>query len=124
MRENKVLYFSLVSIGVGLLLGYGLWGTRTAQAPIDHSQMTMEDSMAGMTNGLAQKSGDAFDQAFLQEMTIHHEGAVVMARQVLANSKRPELRKLAQDIIAAQTKEIEMMREWEKSWFPTAEMKH
>ncbi len=124
MGENKALYLSLVSLGIGLLLGYGLWGTNMAQAPTDHSQMTMEESMGGMTSGLAGKTGDAFDQAFLQEMIVHHEGAVTMAKQVLATSKRPELRKLADDIIAAQTKEIDMMRGWEENWFPMAGVKH
>lgn len=63
------------------------------------------------------KTGDAFDQAFLKEMIVHHEGAVVMAQQVLATSKRPELIKLANDIISAQTKEIAQMKEWQKAWF-------
>lgn len=124
MGENKTLYLSLVSLGIGLTLGYGLWGAKTAQAPMDHSQMTMEESMGSMTASLSGKTGDAFDQAFLQEMIVHHEGAVAMAGQVLATSKRPELRKLAEEIIAAQTKEIDMMRDWEKSWFPMDKMRH
>jgi uncharacterized protein (DUF305 family) len=123
MGENRALYLSLISLGIGLAIGYGFWGARTAQAPTDHSQMTMEESMGSMTASLNGKTGDAFDQAFLREMVIHHEGAVTMAEQVLATSKRPELRKLAEDIIAAQTKEINMMRDWGKSWFPV-EMKH
>ena len=124
MGENRTIYLCLVSLGIGLTIGYGLWGAKTAQAPTDHGQMTMEESMGSMTAGLTGKTGDAFDQAFLQQMIVHHEGAVAMADQVLATSKRPELRKLAEDIIAAQTKEINMMKEWEKSWFPTAKMQH
>lgn len=124
MGENKTLYLCLVSLGIGLTLGYGLWGAKTAQAPVDHSQMTMGESMGSMTAGLAGKTGDAFDQAFLREMVVHHEGAVAMAEQVLATSKRAELRKLAEDIIAAQTKEIDMMQSWEKNWFPMTEPKH
>lgn len=124
MGENKTLYLCLVSLGIGLTIGYGLWGAKMAQAPVDHSQMTMEESMGSMTAGLAGKTGDAFDHAFLQEMIVHHEGAVEMAKQVLATSKRPELRKLADDIIAAQTKEIDMMHGWEENWFPMAKMQH
>lgn len=124
MGENKTLYLSLVSLGIGLAIGYGLWGAKTAQAPVDHSQMTMGESMGSMTAGLAGKTGDAFDQAFLQEMIVHHEGAVEMAKQVLATSKRPELRKLAEDIITAQNKEIDMMHDWEESWFPVAKTQH
>ncbi|MFZ1626832.1 MAG: DUF305 domain-containing protein [Candidatus Moraniibacteriota bacterium] len=124
MGENKVLYLSLVSLTIGVSLGYGFWGTKTAQAPTDHSTMTMEESMGSMTDSLKGKTGDAFDQAFLREMVIHHKGAVTMAEQVLLTSKRPKLRKMAEDIIAAQTKEIQMMREWEQQWFLMTEIKH
>lgn len=124
MGENKLLLVGLASLAIGVVLGYILSATKTAQAPTDHSQMTMEESMGSMTAGLAGKTGDVFDQAFLREMVVHHEGAVAMAKQVLATSKRTELRKLAEDIIAAQTGEIDMMRNWEREWFPKTEAGH
>ena len=77
----------------------------------------MKGMMDGMQKSLEGKTGDAFDQAFLKEMIVHHEGAVVMAKQVLATSKRPELIKLANDIITAQTGEIKTMGDWQKAWF-------
>ncbi len=40
-----------------------------------------------------------------------------MAR-VLTGSKRPELRKMGEDIIRSQTTEIEQMRKWQKEWYP------
>jgi uncharacterized protein (DUF305 family) len=78
--------------------------------------MSIEGMMAGMMAGLEGKTGLAFDQAFLAEMIIHHQGAVDMAKQVLATSKRPELIKLANEIIAAQTTEIDMMKKWQTEW--------
>jgi uncharacterized protein (DUF305 family) len=80
-------------------------------------QMDMNSMMSGMMSGLNGKTGDEFDKAFLAEMIVHHQGAVVMAQAVLKNSKRPELIKLANDIISAQTGEITMMKNWQKSWF-------
>ena len=79
--------------------------------------MDMDSMMKGMSASLEGKSGDEFDKTFLSEMIVHHEGAVVMAKQVLSTSKRPELIKLANDIISAQTKEIDMMKVWQSSWF-------
>ena len=77
----------------------------------------MSSMMMDMNKALEGKTGDQFDQAFLNEMVIHHEGAVDMAKQVIKTSKRPELIKLANDIIAAQTGEIKMMQDWNKMWF-------
>ena len=52
-------------------------------------------------------------------MIIHHQGAVDMAKQVLVKSKRPELLKLANDIISSQTEQINQMKTWQTSWFAT-----
>lgn len=73
--------------------------------------------MHDMMSGLDGKTGDDFDNAFISEMIVHHEGAVDMAEAVLENSKRPELIKLANEIISAQTKEINMMKNWRDEWF-------
>lgn len=77
----------------------------------------MGSTMADMNAGLRGKTGDEFDNAFIDEMTIHHQGAIDMANLVLTTSKRPELIELARNIITAQSNEIEMMKEWREAWF-------
>ena len=79
---------------------------------MDHSKMTMEE----MTEGLKGLKGDAFDKAFVEMMIVHHQGAVDMAKEIPANAKHAELKKLGEEIITAQTKEIEMMKGWLKTW--------
>jgi uncharacterized protein (DUF305 family) len=73
--------------------------------------------MASMNAALAGKTGDAFDQAFLSEMIVHHEGAVEMARLALTNAKHQEIKDLATAIIAAQNKEIDQMKAWQTAWY-------
>ena len=53
------------------------------------------------------------DQDFVSMMIVHHRGAVNMAQVELKYGKDPELRKLAQEIIAAQDKEISFMEAWQ-----------
>lgn len=57
----------------------------------------------------AKASGKA-DQDFLAMMIPHHEGAINMAKAVLAHSSDEYVRGLALEIIADQTLEIELMK--------------
>jgi uncharacterized protein (DUF305 family) len=79
-------------------------GTGSSQA----IKAANERMMQGMNVPL---SGDA-DRDFVAEMMPHHQGAIDMARVELKYGKDPKLQKLAQDIIAAQQKEIKFMNGW------------
>ena len=52
------------------------------------------------------------DVDFVQGMIPHHQGAVDMAKIVLQYGADPDIRKMAQEIIAAQEKEIALFRDW------------
>lgn len=74
--------------------------------------MTMDDMVAALEG----KTGDAFDEAFIDAMIPHHQGAIDMAREALQNAKHDEIKQMARDIISAQQREIEQMREWQRAW--------
>ncbi len=114
MQQNDFVT-GLVLLLVGLGVGYWV-GIERSEVPLQVSH-TMPEVMTDMSEALRGKTGDALDKAFIDEMIIHHEGAVEMAKLLLAGTARPELVKLGNDIISAQTGEIEMMRGWRAEWF-------
>lgn len=81
------------------------------------SPMSMDNMMMDMNAGLQGLKGDDLDKEFLKEMIVHHQGAIEMAKTLKAGTKRPELLKMADDIINVQSKEVSMMQGWLDTWF-------
>ena len=79
-----------------------------------HSGNSM--SMDQMVASLQGKTGDTFDEAFINEMIDHHQGAIDMANLAKQNAKHKEIKNLADDIVVAQTKEINEMKSWQNQW--------
>jgi uncharacterized protein (DUF305 family) len=100
------------------------WYPNASQIPMAwHSQMghmmAMSDDMKKsmmMSMDLGKADAD-FDLRFIDAMIPHHEGALVMAKDALGKTNRPEMKKLSQDILTSQQKEIEQMKQWRKAWY-------
>ena len=80
----------------------GMEASRALQA----AQNTMSANMSAVP-----LTGDP-DRDFLAQMIPHHEGAIEMSKVLLKDGLRPEVRRLAQEIIAHQQGEIELMKRW------------
>jgi len=72
-----------------------------------------DDAMAIMDQGMRRaRATGAPEHDFIAMMIPHHQGAIDMAKAILVHSKDPELRNLAQGIIAEQQNEIRIMQAW------------
>ena len=115
-------------------------GPMTAQGPMMGQHMMDHGMMQGHRGGhISELKGDAgssslafhainakmhegmditftgnADVDFVKGMIPHHQGAVDMAKTVLAFGKDAEVKKLAEAVISAQEKEIALMQEWLK----------
>ena len=87
------------------------WGVAPGSESTGHEGhgdgMMSADDMTALQNA----SGAEASRLFLEQMIVHHEGAVDMAQMQVDNGQNPDVIALAQDIIDAQTTEIQQMRD-------------
>lgn len=77
-----------------------------------------EMGMKGMEEDIAMlRKAKPFEREFIDMMVPHHQSAIIMARAELAKGQDPKLKALAQQIIAAQSKEITEMNSWRTDWY-------
>jgi uncharacterized protein (DUF305 family) len=86
-------------------MGHGSASTGAGDAAFAASEASMHEKMAAAT-------GATVDEAYIAKMIAHHEGAVEMAEVALAQSRDPEIRRMAQAVVDTQTREIAEMRAW------------
>jgi uncharacterized protein (DUF305 family) len=99
-------------MGTGAMTGQGHQGhgqTSTAAIP---STRAYEEANARMHRDMAIAFTGNADVDFVRGMIPHHQGAIDMARVVLQFGTNEQTKKWANEIIAAQEREIAEMREW------------
>lgn len=91
---------------------------RMDDAGIERGDLGISQAMMGMDMDMS-VLGDrrGFDRMFIDMMIPHHQGAIRMARVELEDGGDPEMRALAKEIIAAQSREIERMNAWRAAWY-------
>ncbi len=97
---------------------YQQWFGRTVPPLSTQGMMGM-----GMHHGMmamdleALETAQNFDREFIRQMIPHHQMAVMMASNLKTNTNRPEMDKLADNIIRSQSAEIKLMKQWYQDWY-------
>ncbi len=131
MKKQTIIFIILIAVAVCLALGYALWSsgdrdlmnhTPTGTHRMPDGSLMANDSAAGEAETMSGMDHSAMmvtsERAFLEGMIPHHQEAVDTAKEVIARGgSTPEIKKLAEDIILAQEKEIAMMKDWYQSWY-------
>lgn len=91
----------------GWLTDWGVSPDDEGTSGMDHGDgMMSEDDLAA----LQAADGTEASRLFLEQMIVHHEGAVEMAQVQVDDGSNPDAVELAQKIIDAQTEEIQAMK--------------
>lgn len=112
----------IVAVVVLVVLGGGAFAytrsqdNKSGQTNQSSASSESDGSMASMMAALEGKTGDAFDAEFINQMVLHHSGAIDMAAYVDTEAKHGELRNLGDEITSAQTSEIDQMKKWAQEW--------
>jgi len=138
-NKNQAIIIGLLALIVGLLLGYFFGNNSMPHGGFFSNESMyeeMEEHMGGyyedeIVNGDGElmhmmdemmligrgQTGDAYEEAWLRGMIVHHIGAIKMSENLLEQTDRPELIELANNIIESQSAEVDQMKGWLQTWF-------
>ncbi len=91
------------------MMGMGDVDLEAMPEHVQENMRRMMTTMPAMHQGMMNEDADV---AFACGMIAHHQGAIDMAEVLLAHGEDPEMRALAEEIIAAQEGEIAQMTTW------------
>ncbi|MGI8946866.1 MAG: DUF305 domain-containing protein [Ornithinimicrobium sp.] len=122
MKPSHRTSVAAVALSAAALLGGGVAYAvnQSVDSPSANTSETTMMSGPGMGMGSFDRARP-FDAQFIDQMIVHHQGAIMSTQAMIADSERPELRTLAQDIITSQREQITQMRNWRAQWYPDLE---
>jgi hypothetical protein len=100
-------------------------GSGGGMAGMDHSNMdhgSMGMGSKGMAKQMVMENGEYSDEAFIDAMVPHHQGAIAMAEVALKNAEHEEIKQLSRNIVSTQQAEIEELKAIKKEEYGTSEV--
>ena len=120
MTRARYLVASLVLAVLLVLVAGAAFASGRMGSMMDHGGEGRNHGGEGHTMGSFDEE-QPFDLQFIDQMIMHHQGAIMSSEHMIADSERPELRELAQNIQQSQSEQIEQLQTWRQEWYGHAE---
>ncbi len=125
---SKNTTFTIVTVLAIIMIGVAIFQTTKPKENSNSSTISQSSSstskmdsmnMGGDSSSMMSNMSDSVkgDQSFIENMIPHHQEAVDSSNQILISTTDLELKAFVQNVISAQTKEINDMKSWYKNWF-------
>jgi uncharacterized protein (DUF305 family) len=131
MTKSNIVLTSIIGVIVAAAVGYGFYRSnqygatskQTSQNQVsnqpdrDDNKMMHDMSDGGSMMGANHMAKITGDKDFIENMIPHHQEAITSSQSLLGKTQNPELKLFLQNVIEAQTKEVNQMKTWYKDWF-------
>lgn len=94
-----------------------IYGEPVPASAMQHGALAGDAPIGSPEDLKSLRNARPFDRTFIAMMVEHHRGAVRMAEAEVDRGGDPEMRRLADRIIATQSREIDQMLAWRASWY-------
>lgn len=134
--NNQTILVTIIALLIGGVGGYmiadkdygrGYERVKSDNIPMGMHRMpdgTLMDNTLDDDNGMMSGMNHMMDMVvrsereFIEGMIPHHKEAVDTAKEVIARGgSTPEIKQLAENIVVAQEKEIDEMKQWYQDWY-------
>lgn len=110
-RQNALL------LGPAAILGLGACSSDQTLGPTATEPDAIASNVRVASGPAPDRATARYEIEFMQDMIDHHAMAVMMGEMCVEKAVHEELRQLCQEIIAAQSAEIQQMQGWLQEWY-------
>ncbi len=120
--KNKFIIWgfmiAFIGLGLGFTIGRSADPFKIGQVDTPKNETSMKNPPDEQKNDQENRNtaGD-YDLNFINAMIAHHETAIAMATEAKEKSQKDEIKKMSDDIIKAQSREIEHLKLWKEDWY-------
>ena len=120
MKRKDMMKRRPFTLVIGLITAFVLAACQGETDATDTSEVTAATTADTATTGTETSAAVPYDLQFIDSMSKHHEGAVMMAAAAAEKATNTDIRKAAAKMVEDSRKEIAELKAWRDQWYPGA----